>query len=347
MKVSVIITTYNREKYICSAIDSVLEQTLPADEIIVVDDGSTDNTRKQLTKYSKKITYLYTKNGGPAHARNIGFQHASGEYISWLDSDDLYYPYKLKLQSTILDKFPQLGMIYSEFSAFDDNGFWDEYHLKKYHSPAYASGLNYEDIFNTKISLNHADQECPKDKNINVYKGNIFKEYYNNIIVFTNSIMFRRNVLEKTGLQNENYFLFEELDFALRICKFYEVGFIDVPTYKLRYHPNQISQPKKGDEIQITISKQKQLLKIGKEFGLKDKNFYTSNRELVHSRLAVLHKALAIPLLTKGKKPKLARYHFNQCRHYGYPEPTLQFLTFAPYILRRIAFKGLSLLKLT
>ena len=154
MKLSIIIPTYNREQYISQAIESALSQTLADIEVIVVDDGSTDNTEKVITPYRNKINYIKTENGGVAHARNVGMKMAKGEYISWLDSDDIYYPYKSELQTDFLDKFSEIGMVYTEFSGFDDNGFFDEYHLKNYHSSAYQSGgVTYNDIFSEKFSL--------------------------------------------------------------------------------------------------------------------------------------------------------------------------------------------------
>ncbi|MBX3703129.1 MAG: glycosyltransferase family 2 protein, partial [Steroidobacteraceae bacterium] len=92
VKVSVVIPTYNRAAYIRQAIDSVLQQTMTDFEIIVVDDGSTDDTREVVAGYGERIRYLRTANGGPARARNAGMAEARGQYIAWLDSDDTYHP---------------------------------------------------------------------------------------------------------------------------------------------------------------------------------------------------------------------------------------------------------------
>ncbi len=97
-KVSVIIPTYNREKFVAKAIDSILSQTFRDYEIIVVDDGSTDNTRQILGPYGAKITYLYQENSGVSAARNTGIQHATGEWIAFLDSDDEWHPEYLSRQ---------------------------------------------------------------------------------------------------------------------------------------------------------------------------------------------------------------------------------------------------------
>jgi glycosyltransferase involved in cell wall biosynthesis len=97
-KVSVIIPTYNRSKYVTKAIDSVMAQTYKDYEIIVVDDGSTDNTREVLKPYMGRIHYIYQDNAGVSAARNKGIRAAKGEWIAFLDSDDRWHVEKLSMQ---------------------------------------------------------------------------------------------------------------------------------------------------------------------------------------------------------------------------------------------------------
>lgn len=346
MKVSIVIPTYNRQQYVCHAIESALSQTLEDFEVIVVDDGSTDNTKDVIAPYIDKIKYIYTENGGPAHARNVGLKKANGEYISFLDSDDIYYPYKTELQASFLDKFPEIGMVYTEFSGFDDNGYFDEYHLKKYHT-AYKNGrLTYEDIFLEKISIKNAVLKPGNIKSGTIYMGNIFDAYFQQIIVFTNSVMFRRNILDTVGLFNEQYFLFEELDFVLRICKCNKIAFINVPTYKLRYHNKQISGTSNSDGINVVITKQKNLLEIAEKYGVKDVEYYSKNKDQVHKRMAILHRSLAVPLMTAGREPVCARNNLEKCGYYGYPDRMLRLITYFPFIIRKICMKILSKLNL-
>jgi glycosyltransferase involved in cell wall biosynthesis len=92
---STIIPVYNRADLIRATLDSVLAQELPDQEVIVVDDGSTDSTLKTLMSYGDRIRVFQQKNSGPAVARNLGIRNASGEYIAILDSDDLWFPWTL------------------------------------------------------------------------------------------------------------------------------------------------------------------------------------------------------------------------------------------------------------
>jgi len=102
-KVSVILPVYNGEKYIEDALVSVLEQSYKEVDLIVIDDGSVDNTKKICDKYSKNLNYFYIKNSGPAEARNIGLQKAQGEYLSFIDHDDLWAKNKLDVEVAFLE----------------------------------------------------------------------------------------------------------------------------------------------------------------------------------------------------------------------------------------------------
>ena len=102
--ISVIIPTYNRAHLVTKAVDSVLSQTYKEHEIIVVDDGSSDNTRKVLEPYMDKIRYIYQKNAGVSAARNTGIKAASGPWIAFLDSDDSWLPEKLSYQMDCINR---------------------------------------------------------------------------------------------------------------------------------------------------------------------------------------------------------------------------------------------------
>jgi glycosyltransferase involved in cell wall biosynthesis len=109
--VSVIIPTYNREKTIRRAVDSVLAQTWKNIEAIVVDDGSKDQTAEVLKVYGDKIRVIFQKNGGPSAARNTGIKAATGEIISFLDSDDSWMPQKIERQVSLLERTKPAGVV--------------------------------------------------------------------------------------------------------------------------------------------------------------------------------------------------------------------------------------------
>jgi glycosyltransferase involved in cell wall biosynthesis len=115
-QVSVIIPTYNRAHLIGQSIESVLNQTYRAVEVIVVDDGSSDNTKDVVTKYGDRVRYIYQKNAGPSAARNNGVNNSSAEFIGFLDSDDVYLPTKLEKQVTYLNNHPDIDVVLCHWS---------------------------------------------------------------------------------------------------------------------------------------------------------------------------------------------------------------------------------------
>ncbi len=208
-KVSVIIPTYNYENFICDAVDSVLEQNYNDYEIIIIDDGSTDGTYEKLEKYNNRIQYFFQKNKGPAAARNFGINQSSGEYICFLDADDIFLPNKLKIQINILESQLEkdVGLVYSDFLCID------EYNidiLKYYKSKDFSSqfeAINYLMKFN----------------------------YIN-----TSTVMIRKKCLEDIGLFNEEYEYLEDLDLWIRIGKAYRFIYVNKPLVKTRSHPNSL-----------------------------------------------------------------------------------------------------------
>ena len=108
MKISAVIPAYNAEKHIARAIGSVFAQTRPADEIIVVDDGSTDATAEVVRSYGDKVVFIQQENAGASVARNTGIEVANGDWITFLDCDDEWLPEKLQLQCEHLNRNPEL-----------------------------------------------------------------------------------------------------------------------------------------------------------------------------------------------------------------------------------------------
>src|SRR5437016_1233967 len=109
--VSAVIPAYNYARFVCRAVDSVLAQTYPHLECIVVDDGSTDNTLEVLAPYGDHIRVITQKNAGLSAARNTGVRNAGGEYVGFLDADDWWQPQKIAKQVALAEKRPELGAI--------------------------------------------------------------------------------------------------------------------------------------------------------------------------------------------------------------------------------------------
>lgn len=119
-KVSVIIPTFNSAIYLRDAINSVLDQTYSALEAIVIDDGSTDETASVIKSFPDRVIYIRQERSGPSNARNRGIAAATGEYVAFLDADDIWLPSKLEKQLKSLQQYPEAGLVYSRIVNFRD-----------------------------------------------------------------------------------------------------------------------------------------------------------------------------------------------------------------------------------
>ena len=119
---SIVIPTYNRASTLMKAVRSVFAQSYTDFEVIVVDDGSTDDTCAALAPFRERITYLEQGNAGPGAARNLGLDHAKGEYITFLDSDDLFFPWTLATLAEVIAKHDTPALVLSDNLRFRDEG---------------------------------------------------------------------------------------------------------------------------------------------------------------------------------------------------------------------------------
>lgn len=134
-RVSVIIPVFNREAFIGRAVESLLAQTFRDYEIIVVDDGSTDGTQHVLNSFGDKLKVFSQSNRGPYTARNLGLQHARGEYIAFLDSDDTWLPERLTEQVPLLSSDPGLGLVFGDGQIIHGRGRKLRTFFKYYNKP--------------------------------------------------------------------------------------------------------------------------------------------------------------------------------------------------------------------
>lgn len=120
--VSVIIPAYNHARFLGEALESVLAQTYKDCEIVVVDDGSTDDTRTVATSYAPRVRYYFQPHGGEGNARNAGIRVTSGRYVAFLDADDTWAPEKLAKQVAYLDAHPEVGVVFTSYLKTDEAG---------------------------------------------------------------------------------------------------------------------------------------------------------------------------------------------------------------------------------
>lgn len=346
-RVSVVIPTYNRASMIGEAIDSVIAQSLADVEIIVVDDGSTDGTAEAMQAYGSRVTYVRTPHVHPAHARNVGYRLARGEYVTCLDSDDRLHPYALELQASLLDRHADVALVCAELSAFDDSGWREARYLQTYHASAYrhlaydrifGSGTALADVLDIPAAALAADAAVGGRR---VYQGRIFDVYLLDLVVAQNTTMVRRRVLDAVGPRNEHLAHWYEVDLLLRICRQHAVCFVDVPTYAMRFHDGQISRTAGPAGRRVWVRKQRLLLHMVRRHALADPTYYERHRRRLDAGLAQLHRAVAVPLLLAADVPRRrlarrARAFLRGSRRCGQPEVMLWTLSFLPSSVRRL-----------
>jgi glycosyltransferase involved in cell wall biosynthesis len=209
-EVSIIIPTYNRSNFMLECLDSIWKQTYNNYEVIIVDDGSTDNTRDILKAsiQDNRIIYFYQKNQGAARARNKGIESASGKFITFLDSDDCFLPNKLLNQIKYFEKFPDANIVHSNFYKFDQDG-------------------NNLGIRNTSF-----------------FSGDIYPSIllYWKMLIPISCVMIRTEIIKDVGYFDEKLGNFgEDLDLLARISKKYPFHHINECLVGIRVHSSNLS----------------------------------------------------------------------------------------------------------
>lgn len=194
-KVSVIIPAYNCGGHISEAVDSVLGQTYKDIEAIIVDDGSTDNTKEALKRYEGKIRYVYQEHGGVSRARNLGISRSSGEYIAFLDADDIWVPEKLAKEMVFLEENKDAGLVACDLDVFDENGMLGETYFGR-------SGFEY----GSRI------------------EGKGFKSLLEHNFCNLSAVLIRKELLDRIGLFDERIVCGEDLDIFLRAAACSRIG---------------------------------------------------------------------------------------------------------------------------
>lgn len=239
-RVSCILTTYNGETrgYLREAIDSVLSQDYPHYELLLIDDGSTDNTASVCKEYANdpRVRYCYQENAGLAGARKFGVEQSKESYICFLDDDDIWAPSKLSKQISFFEKTtdPKAGMVYTAAKIIDATGKFKGVRYQK------ADGDIYDEL---------------------LYRGNM--------ITAPSSVMIKREVLEEVGNVNPEMKSAEDLELWLRIAEKFSIYSIPDMLIKYRVHQQTITAGASQREEQYERELYKGLLNRNKKLDQK------------------------------------------------------------------------------
>jgi glycosyltransferase involved in cell wall biosynthesis len=222
--VSVIIPAYNHQNYIVECIESVLNQTYTNIQLIVINDGSKDNTAEVVRNYINEnnlvnIEFFSNHNQGLCKTLNFGIKKSKGDYIAILASDDSWLPRKIEEQISLLESNIAIGLVYSDAYIIGGN-------VKTTHKYS-----DYKPSIKKKF-LNSI-------QNVNVYKSLLIENF-----VLASTVLMRKSVIDNIGDFDVNL-LFEDYDMWLRITKKYPISYIDQPLGYYRMHNSNMSNSKK------------------------------------------------------------------------------------------------------
>lgn len=215
--ISVIIPAYNAQDFIGEAIESVQSQNITDLQIIVVDDGSTDGTAEKVSHGYPNVTLVHKQNGGAATARNAGIASAQGDYIAFLDADDLWLPGKLSVQYQHLKTHPDIQLVCTRFARWDQN----------------ADGT-----YPPLDRLIAEAEAIPEGELEDHLSGWVYHKLLLSCYVWTSTVMMRRSLLAKIGNFDESLRLGQDYDFWLRASRITQIHTLRRPMALYRQHPD-------------------------------------------------------------------------------------------------------------
>ncbi|MBX3329387.1 MAG: glycosyltransferase family 2 protein [Nitrospira sp.] len=241
--VSVVVPTYNRAYCLTKSIDSALAQTYRNIEVIVIDDGSSDNTRLLIEKaYASepRVRYVHQSNGGVAVARNHGIRLSRGEFMALLDSDDVWKPWKTEVQVQVLRERPEVGMTWTDMEAVNPDGELIAPRFLRTMYSTYQWFPTTESLFTSAYMLPGELADRVRSGQLGrVHVGDIFSPMMMGNLVHTSTVLMRRERLAIVGYFPENLrHAGEDYDFHLRTCHAGPVAFVDAPSiyYRVGWH---------------------------------------------------------------------------------------------------------------
>lgn len=251
MLCSIIIPTYNRASYLGAAIDSVLSQMVPGDELIVVDDGSVDETPAMLRKYGNRITAIQGGHGGAGRARNLGIERAGNDLVAFLDSDDRWFPNKLRIQREFMARRADVLFSFTNFEVEFRDGSVRPRYLELWHrdhatwEEAFGPGVRYSSV----APLPQGIPDFP------VYECDLYPLQLTGFYVLTDTLMARRKEAGDALHFAEDLKTYEDLECFYRLSQRGKAAFLDVETVRQLDHPNdRLSQLASIDKIDARLT---------------------------------------------------------------------------------------------
>lgn len=236
LNLTVVVPCYNSAETIAETLDSIFEQTLPPQEVIVVDDGSTDETTKIVEKYKGRTRLVRQSNNGVSSARNRGAQCARSDWIAFCDSDDAWSPKKLEVVARCIDSFPDTSLIFHDFSILYEGRLLAKRATESKHSlfPLFRRHR----VSMSQILPNHryigVGADAPNER-LDVYRGNAVYWMLAGNFIAPSTFVIKRDLFASSMGFDETYVSAEDTEFFLRLSRENDFTYIDKPlaTYRV------------------------------------------------------------------------------------------------------------------
>lgn len=260
-EVSIIITTYNYGHLIAASIDSVINQDYDDFELIVVDDGSTDDTRAVVSSYSDRIRYVWQEHLGIAEARNRGIAEARSDLIAFQDADDLWAPNTLSVRVEAMRLHPELGLIFGDAMVERDGE------------------VIVPSFLRERAVLRDLDTVCEKG-DFRIIAESAFAALLRERFIPIPSIIIPKRRFEEVGPWDASFEGVEDYEFYLRLAKRFRIGYVDRVLVKCRIH---------GANVSCSVGKQNQRrINLLRTF-MDDPELLSRDRAALRRRLSELH----------------------------------------------------------
>ncbi len=223
---AIVIPAFNRESFVAAAIESALAQTVPADEIIVVDDGSTDRTAEIARSYGTPVRVISIENNGagPSRPRNVGIEAATSEYITFLDSDDRLEPTVIERHKRLIAPNPDIGLICSN-----------------YYTVTFGPDMNRRRQRNVATVVRALPKVHLDDSTYRIPSNAAYRAYCGGNFIKTPATTIPKSVWKDVGGFDETLRTSEDYDFFIRILATYDIVYIDLPLQTVVYHDHNTS----------------------------------------------------------------------------------------------------------
>lgn len=241
---SVALVVYNGSKHLRAAIDSVLAQTYQPIELVVVDDGSTDDTWSILQSYGDRILAIRQSNGGLPSARNTAMKHSRGEFVALMDHDDICMPERIAVQVAFLRQNPEVGLCCSDFSAFNDQGPIEASHIATYYSQCNEAHGGITALYPESGEIDVTPfvvAGTAGPARAAFFKGDVYEKLAFGNFVHPPTVMVRASVARAVGPFDPQARTTCDWDWNVRVSRHCHVGHVHRALLDYRRSPSQMS----------------------------------------------------------------------------------------------------------